>query len=93
MEGRRDRILSLCWCVCVCVCVCMCVCVCVHVCLYVHVCVRVCYYDSVDLFPADIAETSVKQCRDRFNSRKLAHKRGGKPFSAEFIVADCARVS
>jgi mRNA (guanine-N7-)-methyltransferase len=41
---------------------------------------------------ADIAETSVEQCEDRYRSSKLARKRGGLPFTAEFIVADCTRV-
>lgn len=39
---------------------------------------------------ADIAETSMEQCKERYNRTK-SRSRGGM-FSAEFIVADCTKV-
>lgn len=39
----------------------------------------------------DIAETSVTQCKERYDlNRRKRH--GGPTFSAEFIVADCTKV-
>ena len=38
---------------------------------------------------ADIAETSIEQCKDRY--AKLKH-RSRNVFSAEFIAADCSKV-
>ena len=42
-------------------------------------------------YPTDIAETSVQQCRERYKSDKMSRR--SKPFEAEFIVADCTKVS
>ena len=48
------------------------------------------------LICVDIAETSVEQCRGRYRDMKQRNERERHPqplFSAEFIAADCTRVS
>jgi mRNA (guanine-N7-)-methyltransferase len=42
------------------------------------------------LICADIAETSVKQCQNRYND--MSKKQYTPLFSAEFLVYDCTRV-
>lgn len=39
---------------------------------------------------ADIAETSIEQCKDRYAT--LKHRSRSNVFSAEFIAADCSKV-
>lgn len=51
--------------------------------------------DINHLICADIAETSVKQCKMRYeemDQRQHRDRRSRAPFTAEFLVADCTKV-
>jgi len=44
------------------------------------------------LICVDLAEVSIKQCKERFQEMKERDKRSQELFSAEFYDADCTKV-